>query len=361
MFPSKNMDYVEDIQNLLLKPRMMDGDSIFNYGQSPFQSGMVNRSSSSADSTSPETYFENALNIRQTADHFHCMRTRSNTPKHVYETPKLSYESPTPINCRYGSFTNIFDPTFDTSTQNLDSPASIYEPFISTYESPTNSRQIFDTPLQMRRQHPIVGRKILGRNSQPKLECKAEQEMDIWQTDTLGQTPPDAQKSYELFPSDKGFQFSSSSKPTNLSPGYNRSIKNMSPITNSSPTYTPRMPISPRSPTAQSNFTTPFNPSNVACSLSNEGQKMCTFCRKNGETPIVYMTHCVKEKLGNIYVVTCPILRSHVCSICGSSGDNAHTITYCPVLRRTNDGKPLKSTTITLKNTRIKSNGRRRY
>ncbi|XP_050358122.1 uncharacterized protein LOC126778525 [Nymphalis io] len=355
------MDYVRDIQNLLLKPRIMDSDSMFNYGQSPFQSGIVNRSSSSADSTSPETYFENAVNICQTVDHFR-MRTRSNTPKHVYETPKLSYESPTPISCRYGSFTNIFEPTFETSAQNVDRTASIYEPNNPTFESPTNLRQIFDTPLQMRRQHPIVGRKILGRNSQPKLEPKTEQEMDIWPTDISGQTPPDAQKSYELFPSDRGFQFSSSVKP-NLSPGYNRSIKNISPMTNPSPTYTPRMPISPNfSPSTQFNFTNPFKPSNMACSLNNEtGQKMCTFCRKNGETPVVYMTHSVKEKLGNNYVVTCPILRSHVCSICGSSGDNAHTITYCPVLRSTNDGKPLKSTTITLKNTRIKSNGRRRY
>ncbi|CAH2098596.1 unnamed protein product [Euphydryas editha] len=369
MFPSKNMDYVGDIQNLFPKTRPIDGDSTFNYPQSPFQSTIVNKSSSSAESISPESYFDNSY-TRQTIDRFN-LRISSDTPKHAYETPKLSYESPSRINHQYGSFTNIYEPALDSGFQNMDSSTSMYEPFVSQYYESANLRKLLDTPQPIRRQHPIVGRKILGRNLQTQVTNKiAEEQLEnSWQSDPLGQTPPETHKNYELFPSERAFEFSSPVKPTNLSPSFNRSIKNLSPMTNPSPTYdprmTPRMTNSPNwSPTVQP-FTTPLQPTlkNTAGASNSdiEQSKMCTLCRKNGETPHIYMSHLLKEKRGNTYVVTCPILRSLVCPICGSSGDNAHTLTYCPILRRNNDGKPLKSTTITLKNTRIKSNGRRRF
>ncbi|CAH4029197.1 unnamed protein product [Pieris brassicae] len=88
--------------------------------------------------------------------------------------------------------------------------------------------------------------------------------------------------------------------------------------------------------------------------------KLCTFCKKNGERQKVYNTHTVKVKVGNRQIVTCPVLRSHVCTVCGGTGDNAHTVTYCPLLSDSNKRRP-PSTTVTLKSTRMKSNGKKRY
>uniref|UniRef100_A0A8C1ZS83 Nanos homolog 2 n=1 Tax=Cyprinus carpio TaxID=7962 RepID=A0A8C1ZS83_CYPCA len=53
----------------------------------------------------------------------------------------------------------------------------------------------------------------------------------------------------------------------------------------------------------------------------------CGFCRQNGETPVVYMSHRLKARDGRIL---CPILRSYVCPFCSATGDWAHTRHYCP-------------------------------
>ncbi|CAF4953446.1 unnamed protein product [Pieris macdunnoughi] len=87
--------------------------------------------------------------------------------------------------------------------------------------------------------------------------------------------------------------------------------------------------------------------------------RLCTFCKKNGERQKVYSTHTVKVKVGNKQIVTCPVLRSHVCTMCGGTGDNAHTVTYCPLVSDSNKRRP-PSTTVTLKSTRMKSNGKKR-
>ncbi|RXN22610.1 nanos -like protein [Labeo rohita] len=54
----------------------------------------------------------------------------------------------------------------------------------------------------------------------------------------------------------------------------------------------------------------------------------CGFCRQNGETPLVYMSHRLKARDGRIL---CPILRSYVCPFCSATGDWAHTRHYCPL------------------------------
>ena len=54
--------------------------------------------------------------------------------------------------------------------------------------------------------------------------------------------------------------------------------------------------------------------------------RTCKFCKRNGETARVYRSHNLMEG-GK---VSCPHLRSKVCRLCGATGDNAHTVTYCP-------------------------------
>lgn len=53
----------------------------------------------------------------------------------------------------------------------------------------------------------------------------------------------------------------------------------------------------------------------------------CVFCKNNGETAAIYSSHILKDASGR---VLCPILRAYTCPTCGTSGDNAHTMRYCP-------------------------------
>ena len=66
-----------------------------------------------------------------------------------------------------------------------------------------------------------------------------------------------------------------------------------------------------------------------------KAKKGCVFCKNNGEKSEIYLSHVLKDNEGR---VLCPILRKYVCPICGVSGDNAHTIRYCPK----NEGKSLQ-------------------
>lgn len=158
--------------------------------------------------------------------------------------------------------------------------------------------------FQVRHPRPIVGRRILGS----KESFKNERDLNILQIDN--------HRNYELFPTDnKGFEFHSPPKTNNNY--YN--LANKSPVQQNL--------ISPKTYTQKVTNFNPFTPTSTPCSSKEDfGTKMCTFCRKNGETPMVYMTHYVKEKIGNRHIVTCPILRSHECKTCGASGDNAHTL-----------------------------------
>ncbi|XP_024891544.1 nanos homolog 3 [Temnothorax curvispinosus] len=53
----------------------------------------------------------------------------------------------------------------------------------------------------------------------------------------------------------------------------------------------------------------------------------CVFCRNNGEEETYYREHLLKDVDGR---VRCPVLRAYTCPICGATGDEAHTVKYCP-------------------------------
>lgn len=75
--------------------------------------------------------------------------------------------------------------------------------------------------------------------------------------------------------------------------------------------------------------------------------KMCTFCRSNGETEVVYTSHALKDSFDKI---TCPILMRYACPFCGATGESSHTINYCPVLQKKKRFEKLKNLTNTTGN-----------
>lgn len=57
-------------------------------------------------------------------------------------------------------------------------------------------------------------------------------------------------------------------------------------------------------------------------------ENTCNFCKNNQEPECVYRSHMLKTSDGR---VVCGYLRRYTCPVCRASGDNAHTIKYCPV------------------------------
>nr|XP_053643472.1 uncharacterized protein LOC128696310 [Cherax quadricarinatus] len=56
--------------------------------------------------------------------------------------------------------------------------------------------------------------------------------------------------------------------------------------------------------------------------------KFCGFCKRNGEMPTTYYSHSLRDSSGHL---TCDALRNYTCPRCGGTGNNAHTISYCPM------------------------------
>ncbi|RDD42367.1 Nanos-like protein 1 [Trichoplax sp. H2] len=71
-------------------------------------------------------------------------------------------------------------------------------------------------------------------------------------------------------------------------------------------------------------------------------RQVCVFCRNNGEHEDVYTSHQLKDADGKI---TCPILKAYTCPICGATGENSHTIKYCPSNKETSLGNGTNTTT----------------
>lgn len=70
-----------------------------------------------------------------------------------------------------------------------------------------------------------------------------------------------------------------------------------------------------------------IKPSTRAPAPVSNRQNVCVFCRNNGESEEVFSSHQLKGADGK---TTCPILRAYTCPICKASGDESHTIKYCP-------------------------------
>ena len=58
-------------------------------------------------------------------------------------------------------------------------------------------------------------------------------------------------------------------------------------------------------------------------------EKFCSLCHRNEESEMIYRSHCLKDPEGR--VITCPVLRKFTCTLCGATGDGAHTLRYCPL------------------------------
>ena len=55
--------------------------------------------------------------------------------------------------------------------------------------------------------------------------------------------------------------------------------------------------------------------------------RFCVFCQKSGKPIATQNSHTLRDENG---CVMCPYLRVTLCPRCGATGDDAHTLKFCP-------------------------------
>ncbi|CAF1361709.1 unnamed protein product [Adineta ricciae] len=73
----------------------------------------------------------------------------------------------------------------------------------------------------------------------------------------------------------------------------------------------------------------------------------CAFCKANGESYDIYSSHRLRDN--EKMITLCPILRAHKCPRCHLSGDQAHTMKYCPIKAETKANRRLREIELAMK------------